>query len=109
MFWPRNWFVSTKPIFRRRTKVIPHVFGEKPLLKLMYASILLASETWRNLSVSEFETRQLESIRLKQNERFEKNYAPVIVQKSSRSPVRFSSKKGLDHTKPCRCCGAIRI
>jgi putative transposase len=79
---------------RRRTKVIPHAFGEKPLLKLMYASILLASETWRNLSVSEFESRKLESIRLKQNERFEKNHTPVIVQKPSRRPVRFSSKKG---------------
>lgn len=79
---------------RRRTKVIPHAFGEKPLQKLLYASILLASETWRNLSVSEFETRQLESIRLKQIERFEQNHAPVIVQKPSRRPVRFSSKIG---------------
>ncbi len=77
---------------RRRTKVIPHAFDEKPLLKLMYDSILLALETWRNLSVSESESRKLESIRLKQNEQFEKNHAPVIVQKPSRRPVRFSSK-----------------
>jgi hypothetical protein len=32
---------------RRRTKVIPHAFGEKPFLKLLYASLIRASQSWR--------------------------------------------------------------
>src|SRR5207249_11635391 len=30
---------------RRRTKVIPHAFGERPVLKLMYAALIRASQT----------------------------------------------------------------
>jgi putative transposase len=30
---------------RRRTKVIPHAFGERPVLKLMYAALIRASPT----------------------------------------------------------------
>jgi putative transposase len=45
---------------RRRTKVIPHAFGERAVLKLMYAALIRASETWKNVVISEFELRQLE-------------------------------------------------
>jgi hypothetical protein len=30
---------------RRRTKAIPHAFGERAVLKLMYAAVLHASQT----------------------------------------------------------------
>jgi transposase-like protein len=29
---------------RRRTKIIPHAFGERPVLKLMYATMILAAD-----------------------------------------------------------------
>jgi putative transposase len=48
---------------RRRTKVIPHAFGERAVLKLMFASLLRASAGWRRVIVSEFELRQLEDLR----------------------------------------------
>ena len=32
---------------RRRTKVIPHAFGERAVLKLMYAALIRAAECWR--------------------------------------------------------------
>jgi transposase-like protein len=48
---------------RRRTKVIPHAFGERAVLKLMFASLLRASASWRRVVVSEFELRQLEDLR----------------------------------------------
>jgi transposase-like protein len=32
---------------RRRTKVIPHAFGERAVLKLMYAALIRAAERWR--------------------------------------------------------------
>jgi transposase-like protein len=48
---------------RRRTKVIPHAFGERAVLKLMYAALTRASQGWRRLVISEFEMRQLIQLR----------------------------------------------
>ncbi len=31
---------------RRRTKIIPHAFGERPVLKLMYAAVIRAADRW---------------------------------------------------------------
>ena len=36
---------------RRRTKVIPHAFGERAVLKLMYAALIRAAERWRGLRI----------------------------------------------------------
>jgi transposase-like protein len=48
---------------RRRTKIIPHAFGERPVLKLMYAAMIRAADRWRGIAVGEFEQRQLRAIR----------------------------------------------
>jgi len=48
---------------RRRTKVIPHAFGERAILKLMYAALIRAAERWRGVCITEFEQRQLRAIR----------------------------------------------
>jgi len=48
---------------RRRTKVIPHAFGERPVLNLLYAAVIRAADRWRGLTVGEFEQRQLRAIR----------------------------------------------
>jgi putative transposase len=48
---------------RRRTKVIPHAFGERAVLKLMYAALIRASQTWRRVLISEFELKQLQALR----------------------------------------------
>lgn len=48
---------------RRRTKVIPHAFGEKPILKLMFAALMRASQSWRRVVISEFELKQLHELR----------------------------------------------
>jgi hypothetical protein len=47
---------------RRRTNTIPHAFGERPVLKLMHAALIRASESWRGVKVTEFETRQLQAL-----------------------------------------------
>lgn len=31
---------------RRRTKIVPHAFGERPVLKLMYAAVIRAADRW---------------------------------------------------------------
>lgn len=76
---------------RRRTKVIPHAFGERPLLKLMFAAVIRASERWRGLKMTVFERSQLKRIREEQDEEFTKKNRPAAKKRSSRS--RVSSKK----------------
>lgn len=63
---------------RRRTKVIPHAFGERAVLKLMYAALLRASAGWRRLLVSEFELRQLEELRAELDENFKSRTARAV-------------------------------
>jgi hypothetical protein len=48
---------------RRRTKVIPHAFGERAILKLMYGALIRAAERWHDIRICEFERRQMKAIR----------------------------------------------
>lgn len=48
---------------RRRVNAAGTLFGERAVLKLMYASLVRASDRWRGLGISEFERRQLERLR----------------------------------------------
>ena len=73
---------------RRRTKVIPHAFGEKPLLKLMYAAVIRTSQRWRGIRVTAFDRQQLEAIRQELHEAFDQQHQPAI------RPPRISSKTG---------------
>ena len=63
---------------RRRTKIIPHAFGERAVLKLMYAALIRASDTWRRVVISEFELKQLEQLREHFNRTHAQRNAPVI-------------------------------
>jgi len=38
-------------------------FGERSVLKLMYAAVTRAAECWRGITVGEYEQRQLKAIR----------------------------------------------
>jgi transposase-like protein len=75
---------------RRRTKVLPHAFGERPMLKLMFAAVIRASAKWRKLKVSNFEREQLRRLREEMNERFKRRHAPAVPP----APSAFSSKVG---------------
>lgn len=72
---------------RRRTKVIPHAFGERAVLKLMYAALIRASETWKNIVITEFERRQLEQLREHLNDRHAERTATVVKVPASRSRI----------------------
>ena len=47
---------------RRRLKIIPNAFGEKPVLKLMFGAMIRAAERWRAIRVSELERRQMREL-----------------------------------------------
>jgi transposase-like protein len=44
---------------RRRTKVIPRLLDEKSAMKLVFATLIRASDRWSRVSVSELERQQL--------------------------------------------------
>lgn len=77
---------------RRRTKIIPHAFGERPVLKLMYAAMIRAADRWRGIAVGEFEQRQLRAIRDELDRAHTERVRPVVRPSASASPVRLSSK-----------------
>jgi transposase-like protein len=74
---------------RRRTKVIPHAFGERAVLKLMFAALLRASQTWQRVVINEFESRQIEDLRNELDEEFRQRSTSTVTTASRR---RFSSK-----------------
>ncbi len=74
---------------RRRTKVIPHAFGERPVLKLMYASLIRASQSWQRVAINEFELKQIEDLKVELDEEF-KSHTELAATNSSRQ--RFSSR-----------------
>jgi len=77
---------------RRRTKVIPHAFGERAVLKLMYAALIRAAERWRGLCMTEFERRQLIAIRNELERAHAERTAPAVNANVTASPTRLSSK-----------------
>src|SRR5579872_4561750 len=63
---------------RRRTKVIPHAFGERAVLKLMYAALIRAAERWRGIKITELDRRQLQTIRSELDRAHAERTAPAV-------------------------------
>ena len=77
---------------RRRTKVIPHAFGERAVLKLMYAALIRAAERWRGIRMSEFEQRQLKAIRDELDRAHTERTAPAVRSNITAPQSHLSSK-----------------
>jgi putative transposase len=73
---------------RRRLKIIPNGFGEKAVLKLMFAALIRAAERWRGLRFSEFELRQLAAVR----KELDAEHEATITRSDRPSQPRISSK-----------------
>ncbi len=56
---------------RRRLKIIPNAFGEKAVLKLMFAAMTRAAERWRAVKITDFERRQMAALRTELNQEYE--------------------------------------
>ena len=48
---------------RRRLKIIPNAWGERPVLKLMFGAMTRAAERWRSIRFTDFERRQIVEVR----------------------------------------------
>jgi putative transposase len=77
---------------RLRTKAIPHAFGERAVLKLMYAALIRAAERSRGIKITEFERRQLKAIRDEIDNVFAARTAPATSPNVTASPTRLSGK-----------------
>ena len=71
--------------------MMPHAFGERALLKLVFAALMHASQSWQRLVISELELEQLQSLREHWNRVPAERTAPA---KRSASPSRISNKNG---------------
>jgi putative transposase len=76
---------------RRRTKVIPHAFGERAVLKLVYAALIRAAERWRGIRINEFEQPQLKAIRNETGKDFTARNPQQHAYWSLKAPTHLSS------------------
>lgn len=77
---------------RRRVNAAGTLFGERAVLKLMYAALVRASDRWRGIRISEFERRQLERLRDQLVADHRQRHSPAVTNEST--PSHVSRKKG---------------
>jgi putative transposase len=88
---------------RRRTKIIPHAFGERAVLKLVYAAPIRAAEHWRGIRITEFERRQLKAVRTKSTTSSpHAQHRPRKLPSPHPRPV-YPAKIGLDRRRVAGC------
>ena len=77
---------------RRRMKIVANAFGERAVLKLMYAALIRASESWRGIVVKPLERRQLQVVGEELDAEYRKAHEPTAAKIEEVSPSRKSSK-----------------
>jgi hypothetical protein len=75
---------------RRRTRTIPHAFGERAVLKLMFAAVQRASQTWQRVVITDFERKQLITLREELNAQFDAKHRQTSH--ASRSRIHSTTK-----------------
>jgi transposase-like protein len=77
---------------RRRMKIVANAFGERAVLKLMYAALIRASESWRGIQIKPFETKQLEAVAAELDAEHRRRHEPTRTKSEGASPSRTSSR-----------------
>jgi putative transposase len=78
---------------RRRLKIIPNAFGEKPVLKLMFGAMIRAAERWRAIRITDFERRQMIALRRDLDHEYEARNAAAKPTSAENHPSKLSSTK----------------
>jgi putative transposase len=76
---------------RRRLKIIPNAFGEKPVLKLMFGAMIRAAEHWRAITITDFEHRQMEALRRELDQEYETRNGLDKPTPTGSHPAKLSS------------------
>ena len=77
---------------RRRLKIIPNAFGEKPVLKLMFGAMIRAAEHWRSIRITEFERHQMAAIREELDQEYEARSGLASKPSANAPDSKLSSK-----------------
>ncbi len=77
---------------RRRLKIIPNAWGEKPVLKLMFAAMIRAAERWKAIKVTEFERRQMAALKAELDQEYETRNGLVKTTSTDAKPRKISSR-----------------
>ncbi len=76
---------------RRRLKIIPNTFGERPVLKLMFGAMIRAAERWRAIKFTDFERRQIAAVRQDLDQEYRAETNNPTASSAPPTPTRFSS------------------
>ena len=76
---------------RRRLKIIPNAWGERPVLKLMFGAMTRAAERWRRVRFTEFERRQIEAVRQELHAEYETAITTRHASQQARTTTGISS------------------
>ena len=77
---------------RRRLKIIPNAFGEKAVLKLMFAAMTRAAERWRAVKITDFERRQMAALRAELDQEYEAQNGLKQGASKAKPQTQLSSK-----------------
>lgn len=78
---------------RRRSRAAGTMLaGERAVIKLMFAALIRASDSWRGIRISQFERHQLERLQEHLAKGFKERHQPVIKESSTPIPI-YSSKR----------------
>ena len=78
---------------RRRLKITPNAWGEKAVLKLMFAAIIRASERWWAIKITDFERRQMAALREELDQEYEAGNGLVKTTSTEQAHANLSSRK----------------
>jgi putative transposase len=76
---------------RRRSKIIPNGFGEKPVLELMFGALIRATGRWRGLRTTEFDLRQIPAVRKKLDQEYEASMTPLARSSQTRASTQIGT------------------
>jgi transposase-like protein len=82
---------------RRRMKIVANAFGEWAVLKLMYAALIRASESWRGIVIKPLERKQLKVLGDELDAEYRQAYKPPtpkieVASPTGLEPVWFQNK-----------------
>ena len=64
--------------------MIPNAFGEKAVLKPMFAATTQAAERWRAIKITDFVRRQMAALRIELDQEYEASIG--LVKQTSKEP-----------------------
>ena len=76
---------------RRRLKIIPNAWGERPVLKLMFGAMTRAAERWRSIRFTDFERRQIAEFRKDLDAEYKASDTTSSTSQQAASSERISS------------------